>query len=117
METNLAVDLFFVDPEQRDDVKRLASLGYAPIEIAVSLGLTKEDTANFIADADRPGTTVAQLIKEGLLVTKAAPEVKLHEVAEAGNVDAIKELHIVHFRHTYTRTLMEMDEDEYNGYE
>lgn len=117
MATEISMDLFYVDLEQRDDVKRLASLGYRPVEIAVSLGLDQQKTAAFIRDADTPGTTVSTLIREGLLVTKAAPEVKLHEAAEAGNVDAIKELNIVNFRHAYARTLEEMDEDEYKGYE
>ena len=111
MNNELTVDLFFVDPEQRDDVKRLASLGYRPTEIAVALGLEGEDALNFIKDAGTPGATAFQLIKEGILVTKAAPEVKLHEAAEAGNVDAIKELNIVNFRHAYNRMIDEMDDD------
>ena len=111
MSTEVAIDHLFVDLEQREDVKRLASLGYRPAEIAIALGLSGEDGINLVRDAETPGTTVFQLIREGLLVTKAAPEVKLHEAAEAGNVDAIKELNIVNFRHTYNRMIDEMDED------
>ena len=111
MSKEIAVDLFFVDLEQRDDVKRLASLGYRPLDIAVSLGLSEDDRRNFVTDAARPGTTVFELIKEGVLVTRAAPEVKLHEAAEAGNVDAIKELNIVNFRHAYNQMIDDMDAD------
>ena len=111
MSTEVAIDQFFVDLEQREDVKRLASLGYRPAEIAVSLGLSGEDAQNLIKDAGTPGTTVFQLIREGILVTKAAPEVKLHEAAEAGNVDAIKELNIVNFRHAYNQMIDDMDAD------
>lgn len=111
MGTELAVDLVFIDPEQRDDVKRLASLGYRPVEIAVSLGIPAEDRGNFVRDATTPGTTAYELIKEGVLVTRAAPEVKLHQAAEAGNVDAIKELNIVHFRHAYNQMIDDMDAD------
>ena len=111
MNTEVVIDQYYIDLDQRDDVKRMASLGYRPAEIAMAIGLPPEDVKDFIRDADTPGTTVFNLIKEGLLVTKAEPEVMLHKAAEAGSIDAIKELNIVNFRHAYNRMIDEMDDD------
>ncbi|MEO4979627.1 helix-turn-helix domain containing protein, partial [Bacteroides ovatus] len=49
-----------------------------------------------------------------ILVARAAPELKLHEAAEGGNVEAIKQLEAVRKRHTFERLIEQMDDDEFN---
>lgn len=36
------VDSIYLDAQQKEDVRRLSSLGYSPKDIAVSLGLSPE---------------------------------------------------------------------------
>lgn len=110
----MVVDSIYLEEEQKEDVQRLASLGYTPQNIAISLGLSRDDTALFIADAGKAGTSVNFLIREGLLVTRAAPEIKLHEAAETGNVEAIKQLETIQRRHTFERLIDQIDDDEFS---
>ena len=70
------------------------SLGYSPKDIAVSLGLSLEDAGLFVRDAETAGTSVNFLIREGILVARAAPEIKLHEAAEGAG-----QRHEHHHRH------------------
>lgn len=107
------VDSIYLDAQQKEDVRRLSSLGYSPKDIAVSLGLSPEDAGLFVRDAETVGTSVNFLIREGILVA-AAPEIKLHEAAEGGNVEAIKQLEAVRKRHTFERLIEQMDDDEFN---
>ncbi|MCS2948002.1 hypothetical protein NXX54_19100 [Bacteroides sp. BFG-638] len=72
------VDSIYLDAQQKEDVRRLSSLGYSPKDIAVSLGLSLEDAGLFVRDAETVGTSVNFLIREGILVARAAPEIKLH---------------------------------------
>lgn len=78
------------------------------------LGLSLEDAGLFVRDAETVGTSVNFLIREGILVARAAPEIKLHEAAEGGNVEAIKQLEAVRKRHTFERLIEQMDDDEFN---
>ena len=100
---------------KKEDVRRLSSLGYSSKDIAVSLGLSPEDVGLFVRDAETVGTSVNFLIREGILVARAAPEIKLHEAAEGGNVEAIKtaggrtEKDIL-----FERLIEQMDDDEFN---
>ena len=59
----LPADTFFLDLELRQEVERMASLGYAPDDIASYLGL---DAESFVFDAGREGTTVYSLLSRGL---------------------------------------------------
>ena len=45
------VDSIYLDAQQKEDVRRLSSLGYSPKDIAVSLGLSLEDAGLFVRDA------------------------------------------------------------------
>lgn len=58
----LPADTFFLDLELRQEVERMASLGYAPDDIASYLGL---DAESFVFDAGREGTTVYSLMRRG----------------------------------------------------
>ena len=41
------VDSIYLDAQQKEDVRRLSSLGYSSKDIAVSLGLSPEDVGLF----------------------------------------------------------------------
>ena len=77
-------------------------------------GLSFGGCRAFCRDAETVGTSVNFLIREGILVARAAPEIKLHEAAEGGNVEAIKQLEAVRKRHTFERLIEQMDDDEFN---
>ena len=94
--------------EQKNDVRRMASLGYAPED----LGLDASECFLFVYDAGIPGTTIRGLIREGVLVSRAAPEIKLHEAAEDGNIDAVKLLTEIQERRLFENLLKDMDEYE-----
>ena len=59
-----------------------------------------------------PGTTIRGLIREGVLVSRIAPEIKLHEAAEDGNIDAVKLLTEIQERRLFENLLKDMDEYE-----
>ena len=65
------VDSIYLDAQQKEDVRRLSSLGYSSKDIAVSLGLSPEDVGLFVRDAETVGTSVNFLIREGILVARA----------------------------------------------
>ena len=83
------VDSIYLDAQQKEDVRRLSSLGYSPKDIAVSLGLSPEDAGLFVRDAETVGTSVNFLIREGIL-------------------EAVRK------RHTFERLIEQMDDDEFN---
>ena len=112
----LPADLFRPDEEQAADIKRLAALGYTPKQMAVALGLDTADALLFLRDAATPATAVAALMRQAITETAAAPQVKLHEAAEAGNVDAVKELQKVQRRNEFNRLIEQMDDDELTLY-
>lgn len=90
----------------------MAALGYAPGDIALYLGLNASECFLFTYDAGIPGTTIRELIREGELVSRVTPELKLHEAAEGGNLDAIKQLLGVQRRRLFDNLLNDMDEYE-----
>ena len=83
----LPADTFFLDLELRQEVERMASLGYAPDDIASYLGL---DAESFVFDAGREGTTVYSLMRRGALKAGAGVELKLQEQALSGDLDAME---------------------------
>lgn len=108
---NLPVDSFFLDNEQREEIQRMAALGYRPKEIAVYIGLNSE---KFTVDAYTEGTTINGLIRQGILVSRVNPEIQLHKQAEEGNIIAIQQLEKVNRRRTFEIIVEQIDEDEYN---
>lgn len=106
---NLPVDSFFFNKEQKEDIQRMAALGYSPKEIAIYLGV---DIDSFIKDAYIDGTTINAIIRQGILVYRANPEIKLHELAEEGNIVAIQQLEKVNRRRTFEIIVEQIDEDE-----
>lgn len=105
----LPVDGIFLNEEQREEVQRMAALGYYPGDIAIYLGL---DPEVFTVDANTPGTTIQLLIREGILVTRATPEMKLHTLAEDGNLAAIQELGKIREQRSFENIARQLDENE-----
>lgn len=106
---NLPADSFFFEVEQKEEIQRMAALGYSPKEIAIYLGV---DIDSFAKDAYIEGTTINALIRQGILVSRANPEMKLHEQAEEGNIVAIQQLEKVNRRRTFEIIVEQIDEDE-----
>ena len=100
----LPADTFFLDLELRQEVERMASLGYAPDDIASYLGL---DAESFVFDAGREGTTVYSLMRQGAL------ELKLQEQALSGDLDAMELLEKVRGRRSFEIIVKQIDEDEF----
>jgi ParB-like chromosome segregation protein Spo0J len=112
----IPVELFRPDEEQAADIKRLAALGFTAKNIAVALGLERDEMLLFLRDAATPGTAVAVLMLQAVTQTQAAPQIKLHEAAEAGNVDAVKLLQDVQRRNQFNNMIEQMDDDEFTLY-
>ena len=112
----LPVELFRPNEEQAEDIKRLAALGFTPKKIAIAMGLERDEMLLFLRDAAVPGTAVAVLMLQAVTQTKAAPQIKLHEAAEAGNVDAIKLLQDVQLRNQFNNIIDQMDDEELTLY-
>jgi hypothetical protein len=104
-----------LEDDQKMDVQRMASLGYSTVDMSMSIGLSPEDSMKFIQDSMDSSSLVYYLIRQGLLVSRAAPEIKLHEAAETGDVDAIKQLESMRRRHAYEKIISDMDNDEFAG--
>lgn len=112
MDKLITLDSIRIKEESHDDIRRLAALGYKPHDIAVSIGLLPEEVLAFSEDAERIGTTVFSLIREGILVNRALPEKALQKVAESGDVEAVKTLLKVQRVHQFERMIDDMDNDE-----
>ncbi len=110
--THIPPDSLFLTEEERVKVPRMAALGYCPEDIAIYIGLRESHIHSFVLDAGIPGTTVWGLIREGRLYSRAKPEMKLHEAAESGDIDAIKQLAAVREQRVFEELLKDMDEYE-----
>lgn len=108
----ITLDSIRIKEESKDDIRRLAALGYKPHDIAVSIGLLPEEVLAFAEDAERIGTTVYSLIREGILINRSLPEKSLQQVAESGDVEAVKTLLKVQRLHAFERMVDDMDNDE-----
>ena len=98
--------------EQKNDVSPTGRLRYSSAADLIYLGLDASECFLFVYDAGIPGTTIRGLIREGVLVSRAAPEIKLHEAAEDGNIDAVKLLTEIQERRLFENLLKDMDEYE-----
>lgn len=87
----------------------MAALGFRPEDMAAALGLSYSQRDRFLMEAFIPGTEIFRLIKEGTVQVRAIPEIKLHEAAEAGNLDAIKQLEEVKKKHHFENLVEDMD--------
>lgn len=113
----LPVDLFRPDEDQANDIRRLAALGYPPVKMAAALKLDRAESLLFLRDAATPGTSVAALIRQGVIETAALPQMSLHSAASKGDVDAFAELQKVQRRNLFDNLIDQMDDDELTLYQ
>lgn len=105
-----------LNEEQKQTIQQMAALSFRVEEIGHALELRGDILRSFIRDASQPDSVVYALLHEGSAIGRSNSEIKLHQLAEAGNVDAIKELRKVQVRHRYQNLLKTIDEDEiYSG--
>lgn len=98
--------------EQKDTAQQMAALSFTVEEIAHALELRDDIMRSFIRDADVPESVVCNLIQEGRVMGRANHQIKLFQLSEAGNVDAIKELKKVQIRNRFHNLLNAINEDE-----
>lgn len=98
--------------EQCTEIQRLAALGHRAKDIAMYLGLDTAMRSWFVMQAAIADSGVSNLIKEGILVSRATPEIKLHEAAENGNLDAIKQLNDIRKWRNYVNCIEDIDDNE-----
>ena len=113
----LPADLFSPTEDQAEDIRRLAALGSRPAQMAAALKLDRAESLMFQRDAATPGTSVAALIRQGVIETAALPQMSLHKVASSGDVDAFAELQKVQRRNQFTYLIDQMDDDELTLYQ
>ncbi len=105
-------DDFTLTPEEELEVLKLAAVGLRPHVIAAALEFTPERRRAFVALAAQPGSPVALLLESGEALGVAAPWKKLQEVAETGNVEAVKALREVQAVNRFNSLLLSLDDDE-----
>ena len=106
----LPADTFFLDLELRQEVERMASLGYAPDDIASYLRSVAE-ISDF--DAVREGSSAYSLMRHGALKAVVGVELKLQEQALSGDLDAMELLENVRGRRSLEIIVKQIDEDEF----
>lgn len=113
----LPADLFSPTEDQAEGIRRLAALGYNPARMAAALKLDRAESLMFQRDAAIPGTSVAALIRQGVIETAALPQMSIHSAASKGDVDAFAELQKVQRRNMFDNLLEQMDDDELTIYQ
>lgn len=108
-------DTFKFTDEKKEDIRKLAAVGLTAAQIAAAMEFPPDVATTFIALADIPESLVAILIAEGRANGIATPQIKLHEAAAAGNIDAIKELQKLQRVNRFNELIYYMDDDEFTG--
>ena len=104
-----------IPDDKKEEILKLAAVGLTPAQIAAAMEYPPDAAAAFVALADVPGSTVAQLIAEGRANGVATPQMKLQEAAAAGNIDAIKTLQKLQKVNRFNELIYYMDDDEFSG--
>lgn len=110
MEVSFAPNSMFLEENVRQEIMRLSALNYTPGEMALYFGL---DATLFCKDAAYPGTDINTLIRQGKMINKVLPELKLQELAEGGNITAIQELQKLIKQRSFESIIQQLDEDEF----
>lgn len=113
----LTADLFIPTEDQAEYIRQLAALGYSPAQMSAALKLDRVESLMFQRDAATPGTSVAALIRQGVIETAALPQMSLQSAASKGDVDAFAELQKALRRNQFTNLLDQMDDDELTIYQ
>lgn len=108
-----ALPTFSLTKKEEEDVMKLAAVGFAPTEIAVSMEWPRERRAAFCVASKIPGSDIALLIAAGRATGRAQPQIKLQEAAQAGNIEAIKALQSLQRNNRFNELVNNMDDDEF----
>lgn len=103
---------FTLSERDEESVMKLAAVGFAPSEIAAAMEWEPSRQLLFTTAATNPKSRIATLIAAGKVQGRATPQIKLHEAAAAGNIDAIKTLQGLQARNRFNELLTHMDDDE-----
>jgi len=83
------IDYILPDEEQKEDIERLAALGYSVADMALYFDM---NVSQFSHDAETDGCIICHHIKRGKLTVKANANMKLMISAESGNITALQQL-------------------------
>lgn len=97
---------------EKDEIMKMSALGLTPPQIASALGFAPDMAALFVRMADTPGSDIDRMLAEGRCVALADPQIKLHEAASAGNIEAVKELQKITRANRFNELVYYMDDDE-----
>lgn len=112
---NIPAILTEIPADKKEEILQLAAVGLTPGQIAAAMEYPPDVAAAFVLLADVPGSTVARLILEGRANGIAAPQMKLQQAANAGNIDAIKTLQKLQQVNRFNELINYMDDDEFTG--
>ena len=98
---------------EEETVMQLAAVGFLPREIAAAMEWPRERRAAFCFLADMPGSDIALLIASGRANGRADPQIKLHQAAKTGNIEAIKTLQKLQSCNRFNELINNMDNDEF----
>lgn len=104
--------LIFTD-EQKQDIEKLATIGFSPADIAAAIKLAPLDALVFVSLADVPGSSVSLMLTRARAIGKSTSQIKLYEAAAAGNIDAAKALQKLSRDNRLQELITNMDNDEF----
>lgn len=111
--TKPSLPAFPLTSKEETEIMKLAAVGFMPHEIAVSMEWPHERRAAFCILANLSGSAVSALITAGRATGRAQPQIKLQEAAQAGNIEAIKELQKLQRINRFNELVNNMDDDEF----
>lgn len=105
-------DLLKLTPEQEADAAKLSAVGVNAADIAAALELPPVQTMLFRREAERLGSPIQRLIAMGRVNGASTPQMKLHDAATTGNVQAIIALRKLQDANRFNTLVENMDNDE-----
>lgn len=103
-------ELIQLTEEQKEDLERLAALGYGLRDMALYF---KFDYPTFRALASDEDSLVSYHIARGNLIIRANADMQLMISAEAGNLTAIQQLAKAMAKNEYKEMLRQLEADEF----
>ncbi|MDE5786175.1 MAG: hypothetical protein K2H98_06535 [Duncaniella sp.] len=112
---NPSLPVLLFSNEQKADIEKLAAVGLPPADIAAAIELPPRDGLIFVMLADMPGSPISLMLARARAIGKSAPQIKLQEAANAGNIDAAKTLQKLHRENRLQELITNMDNDEFTA--
>ncbi len=100
--------------EKRREIQRLAALGMSPLDIAVGADIPREFIRLFETLADTPGSEIHTLIAQGEVAGRASAQIRMQEIAAAGNVEAARVISKMQADNLFKQLIKNMDDDEFS---